>query len=416
MEKRALIIGFGASGEASYQLLSREGYTPYVFDDAPKFQHPQKIQLNQIEPKAFELAILSPGVAPTHQVCQRLTQNQIPIRGEADFALSFLPQKKIAITGTNGKTTVTYLCEHILNQAGLRAIACGNVAKDRSLSKVVLEGDENAILVVELSSFQLETLTQGLFEAGVILNITPDHLDRYRDMEDYAASKFKLAPYTSVLYVYYQTIQEYGHLLNYPCQVFGQPGELESLLSEIDFSDYTQIDKLNTLAAYSLLKELGVDKQVIKKGLVTFKKPHHRFEFVTTVSGIDFINDSKATNIDAVTQALKSLEKPTILLAGGVDKGHPYTGWAQNLKQVKKIIAFGEAKEKIVGDLGAHVACQMIPSMMEAVEVAYQEANRGEQVLLSPGCSSFDEFKDYADRGAQFCKKILTLQPKETGT
>lgn len=409
MKKHALVIGYGASGKAALDLLETQGYEVKVYDDNPLDPSVSQVSIQKLTDYTFELAILSPGIHPKHPVCLAIKQLNIPIKGEAEYALSFLKQRKIGITGTNGKTTVTYLCEHILNYAGYRAIACGNVSKEKALSKIALSDVGDAILCVELSSFQLETLESPRFISGIILNITPDHLDRYDGMLEYAQSKYRLKNLSDAFYVFKDIANEFPSLLaSDDIEYFIG---IEDQFLGINFDSY--IDKLNCYSAYLLLKDFNISDQVFAEAFISFKKPSHRLQKVHTISGVEFINDSKATNVDATIQALRSLQKPLILLAGGVDKGYPYSVWIPYLSKVKKVVCFGAAKEKIFNELNSHIACILTETLEEATQMAYDEAQDGDVVLLSPGCSSFDQFKDYQDRGEKFCQNVHNLKPKE---
>jgi UDP-N-acetylmuramoylalanine--D-glutamate ligase len=410
MNKNALIIGFGASGKSAACLLETRGYQVYVYDDKNLDSSFEQLSIDDIQQRSFDLGILSPGVDPKHEVLRTLKDKDIPIRGEADFALSFLPQRKIGITGTNGKTTVTYLCEHILKVAGFNAVACGNVSKDKALSQIALNCPPEAVLCVELSSFQLETLNVPCFETGIILNITPDHLDRYDGMQEYAKSKFRLRNLSENFYVFKEVTEQFKELQSPTDMTYSM--DLEDSFLGLSFDSF--IDKVNLYSAYLLLKSFKLSDKIFVDAFKTFKKPKHRLEKVASLEGIDFINDSKATNIDATIQALRSINKPVILLAGGVDKGHPYAEWIPYLTSVKKIICFGSSQQIIYSQLASYIPCELVSSLQEAVTCAYSHAIDGDVVLLSPGCSSFDEFKDYQDRGEKFCQNVHNLKPKET--
>lgn len=401
--KKALVIGFGASGQAAFELLKKQNYDVFIYDDK-KPEHPSSLEKKDLDRHQFDLAILSPGINPNHEVCQKLINKQTLIRGEADYALDFLPHRKIAITGTNGKTTVTYLCEHILNQAGFKAYACGNVSKQRPLSSCVGVIEEDVILVCELSSFQIESLAHGHFDAGIILNITPDHLDRYPSMHEYARAKFGLSRVCQKLYIHKQVSLDYPDLMKNSFEVF----QFKETIFTTNLDKF--LDKINAFSAYLILKDFQISPHVFLDAVKSFQKPSHRLEKVREINGIEFFNDSKATNIDATIQALKSLEKPVWLLAGGVDKGHTYKAWLPFLKNVKEIICFGSAAQLIYQDLSEHISCTLKLTLAEAILYAYDQAKHGDIVLLSPGCASFDQFKDYQDRGNQFIQDVQNIK------
>jgi UDP-N-acetylmuramoylalanine--D-glutamate ligase len=404
-----LIIGYGSSGQASKTLAESEGHKIVVYDDHTIKNLKEQVSLDDLKHLTIDQAILSPGVPLQHPVCQLMKTRGVPIQGEADYALAKLPQRKIAITGTNGKTTVTYLCEHILKQAGYDAFACGNVSKDRALSSLVFTASDRAVLVVELSSFQLETCYQTGFEAGIVLNITPDHLDRYGSLQDYAASKLHLGSLCDRFFVFDQIQHDYPDLVPSNAILFSR----DQATCWLDLQFPCFIDQLNAYSAYLILKSFAISDELFKQALKSFKKPEHRLETVHTVSGIEFINDSKATNIDATIQALRSLKKPLILLAGGVDKGHSYSAWAPYLEHVKLIVCFGSSQDLIFNQLSHLIPCIKKQTLVEAICYAYDAAQSGDSVLLSPGCSSFDQFIDYQDRGRQFKLNAMNLKPKE---
>lgn len=410
MQKNALIIGYGSSGISAANLLKKHGYKVFVFDDQKLSISDDQVIIDQFQELELSIVILSPGIHPMHPACQKIHELDILLVGEAEFALSFLPQRKIGITGTNGKTTVTYLCEHILKKAGYNAIACGNVSKQKALSQIALDCPHDAVLCVELSSFQLETLNSPKFEAGIILNITPDHLDRYDGMIEYASSKFRLRHVSDSFYVF-KSVNDEFRMLQQATDILYNIEPSEPFLG-LDFESY--IDKLNLYSCYNLLRSFKISDELFIEAFRSFKKPSHRLQKIAHIEGVDFINDSKATNIDATIQALRSMTKPVILLAGGVDKGHPYSDWIPHLKTVKKIICFGASKEIIFEQLKLHVTCEKVSNLQEAVSLAHESARSGDVVLLSPGCSSFDEFKDYQDRGEKFCQNVHNLKLKET--
>lgn len=403
--KTVLIIGYGASGKACRKCLEQQGCEVFIFDDK-HLNLANQINVDQILEKQIDLGIVSPGVSFSHPICLLLQTNQIPLISEAEWAFQFLHQKKIAITGTNGKTTVTYLCEHLLNYADIKAKACGNVSKEKSLAAAILEVDQQTVLVCELSSFQLERLEKVRFLSSCLLNITPDHLDRYGSMDEYAKAKFNLQYLSDLFFVYQPTLNAFEHLVKNEVIPFEEKNFF------MDLSSFAVHDRINIVAAWNLLKPFNIAKDVFEKGVYSFKKPSYRFERVAEISAITFINDSKATNVDATIQALKSLDQQTHLLVGGFDKGYPYKDWIDHLKHVKKVYCFGQAKEKIAKDL--HDSCDLVlkNTMQEAIDEAFLNASSGETVLLSPGCSSFDAFIDYADRGKQFNDYVMNLKPK----
>lgn len=371
----------------------------------------------------LQAVIVSPGVSAQHPLVQEAHHLQLEVVGEIQLGLLGvlqLPQRQlVGITGTNGKTTTTLLVESILQNAGLLAKAVGN--SGFALTQFLYDALPHDHLVVELSSYQLEGLALPVFRAGALLNITPDHLDRYPNMEAYAEAKFQLgrcllpqAPF----FVQERAWQEFGRKTTYPLvRIFGytprcwmwtdgqavwMEGKKVFHWPNGGFSRPCH-DVENAMAAFALCREWGVTSEQFISGLLQSKKPPHRLEFVVEKQGVRYYDDSKGTNIDAVLRAVESIKGPIWLIAGGVDKGHPYTSWAPIFAgKVQKVLAIGQAAEKIERDVGPSTPVEKCASLREAVEKASLEAVVGGAVLLSPGCASFDMFVDYVDRGRQF--------------
>lgn len=386
--KKVLVIGLGKSGLSALQLLTEQGKEAIGYDDAHA-QNPD------IEWTQIAQVVVSPGVPPDHFLYEKAVSLQIEVIGEAELALRSIKQRAVAITGTNGKTTVTLLTEHILKTAGIPARAVGNVGEPLS----ALRGSPEEVLVVELSSFQIETLRTRAFDAAVLLNITPDHLDRYTDMRAYAHAKCALeqclkegAPF----FVQDAVLQTYGDLFTQPVQ------QMPVLI----LPDMARHDRENALAAYALCRCFGVSEASFLRALWTFEKPAHRIEFVSEIDGICYYDDSKGTNVDAVIQAVYAMRGPVILIVGGVDKGASYLPWAIFKEKVKQILALGQAAKKIAEELEPFFALQVVSSLREAVERARHIAVSGDTVLLSPGCSSYDMFRDYVQRGEEFKRYV----------
>ncbi len=354
----------------------------------------------------------------------RQSGRKVAVTGEAEIALPHFKKPLVAVTGTNGKTTVALLVEHILNASGIKSKALGNVGS--ALCKHLIEpGDEEAF-VVELSSYQMETLRTPVFRAAVLLNITPDHLDRYASMEEYAAAKCRLQDLMlpgAEFFVQDRAASEYGHLLtklNYqrfnPDAIVAvdQVHKIESILSFLDKTLQEPIgrhDRENAIAAWVLCRPFSISMEQFCRALLTFQKPPHRIEFVKKIGGVSYFDDSKGTNLDAVLQAVTVMKGPVILIAGGVDKGASYLLWKDRLQgKVKQIIAIGEAAGQIYKELHPHFTIKLADSLSSAVDAAAACAESGDSVLLSPGCSSFDMFRDYAHRGEEFQRIVQTLE------
>ena len=408
--KKTLVIGLGISGRAAVHYLLSMGRQVVAIDRNPH----QLLQLTSIDRCSYclesdfdplqeiEEVILSSGVRPNHPFAKIA-----PTVGEAELCLRRTSQRCIGITGTNGKTTVTSMVAHILNHAGIKARAVGNIGIP--LAEYFLSPNSEEVLVVELSSYQLETLTSPIFEAAIILNISADHLDQYNDLEEYARAKCQLQKCMkegSILTVLEQVKSEFGFLLYNEVKV----------ASFLPFS-YRHTSKHkhdNIRAAWEMVDPFGITPEQFMTALQTFKTPPHRIEFVAEIEGVFYFDDSKGTNVDAVIQAVSDMQGPTILIAGGVDKGSNYQPWNQSFREkIKKILLIGQAAVKIKNDLLPNYEVVLSSSLEEAVQMAAKEAVEGDCVLLSPGCASFDMFRDYAHRGEEFKRCVRNLRRKE---
>jgi UDP-N-acetylmuramoylalanine--D-glutamate ligase len=284
------------------------------------------------------------------------------------------------------------------------------------------------VFVVELSSFQLETLQAPFLDSAVLLNITPDHLDRYSSMEDYACAKLRIADLIKAhgkFFVENECFKQFSHLFKTnhlhrygyttQCDLYCDTKEV-SLYGKLAFELPIELrgrishDVENMMASFALCSEMGVSTEAFLAALKTFKKPAHRIEFIRDLSGVRFYDDSKGTNIDAVVRAVDYVEGQIILIVGGVDKGAPYTPWIDAFgTKVKSICAIGQSAEKIYSELNPYISVEKFTSLEDAVVHAASIAREGDAVLLSPGCSSFDMFKDYAHRGEEFQRIVNAL-------
>lgn len=388
---QALVIGFGISGKASAKLLLAKGYSVTALDRRfETLEKEPRILLMSDEADLpwpeFSIAVVSPGIDPSHPLLKKLQVAGVEVLGEIELALRHLPNRTLlGVTGTNGKTTTVLLTTHILNAAGKKAAPLGNVGV--ALSTYALNPNENEILVIELSSFQLEKLSiKGYFDAAVILNITPNHLNRHASMEEYANAKLVLA----------KCLKEGGKLFL-------------SKQVERDFGIQGGVvfDSSNESAARALATFCKVSKLAADNAIKTFKKPPHRIEWVAEIDGVAYYNDSKASNIEAVIYAMRFFSGPILLLAGGVDKGSSYTPWIEPFQgKVKGIAVFGAAAEKMERELSPFLRLERFSTMKEALGFAKRNASAGDTILLSPGCSSYDQFANYEERGEVFKKMV----------
>lgn len=442
MKKKHIILGFGISGRSCAELLLNEKKNILALDQRAieLHQDPNVLKLlnlgvllqsdqTQINWNEIQQLIISPGISPNHSIVNQAKENGIEVIGEIEFAFRRLKNRCVGVTGTNGKTTVVLLIQHILKSANIPAVALGNIGT--TLSSYILEGiaklqlgskfappslnsNPEEILVVELSSFQLETMHQTCLDAALILNITPDHLDRYPSFEEYAKAKCQiencLKPNAN-LWISRQVQQEFGYLLK-NAKLFEETSSCKPSIATISPMRYIQLgvpERQNIQAAYSICCQLGVSDELFWRGLETFRKPKHRIEFVLEWNGMTFYNDSKATNIDSVMHAVGLFSQPIVLLAGGVHKGASYHPWIQSFNgKVQKIVAFGQAAPKMEEDLKDNIPVIRVETLQEAILQAVQcaEAISKCTILLSPGCSSYDQFRNYEHRGNEF-KRIV---------
>lgn len=421
--KKILVIGFGKSGKAAAEFLLKQNKKVIAVDqkslEIAKNPEVQELLKNglQLLPDLIEKidfseigqVILSPGVIPSHPLAKEAQKRKIEIIGEIELGFRHLKNPAIGVTGTNGKTTVTLLCAHILNYAGMKATLLGNMGTP--LTSFAGKSDE--ILVVELSSFQLETLRQKCLDAAVVLNITPDHLDRYPTLIQYAGAKLRIRDVMKEegkLFISKSVSEKFLPDEKYP--LYDDVSDLEGkrFLAPL-ISGKIAINRENALAAFRLCSHFGVKPKTFMEALKTFKAPPHRIEYVAEINEISFYNDSKATNVESVIHAVKTLSGPIILIAGGLDKGTPFSPWIQTFKgKVKRVYVIGIAAKKIKQELESSFEVIHADSLFDAVQKAYKSAARKDQILLSPGCASFDSFRNYEHRGEEFKRCVKELR------
>lgn len=438
---KTLVIGLGISGRAAAGFLLRKGaIVTGVDQNRQVIAENQEVaalcvagmraftadQITQID--HFDLIVVSPGVPQSNMLYQKAVAAGIEVIGEIELACRFLKNKVLGITGTNGKTTVTLLVTHMLNHCGFKAAALGNSGVALTSQEAEDEILSDSIMVAELSSYQLETMRSEVLDAAVVLNVTPDHLDRYQTMNAYAKAKMHISDCLKrggELYIERQCACEYKELLadkkhftygfREGCDLFCDlqaivwQGKREVELPQ-ELAGKMTHDVENFLAAYALCRRVGADPSDLVKAYRSFKKPSHRIEFVRELSGVKYFDDSKGTNLDAVVKAVDTMAGPVVLIAGGVDKGAAYTPWiAAFADKVTCICVIGQAAPMIEHDLKHAIPVKRFDSLESAVVYAAQAAQPGSNVLLSPGCSSFDMFKDYAHRGKEFQRIVRSL-------
>lgn len=413
---KILILGLGISGRATAEFLLNRSASVTAVDqrclqlvDDPNITPLiekglvliKDIPVGKIQD--FDQLVISPGVPPTHPVVVEAKQQRVEVIGEIELACRYLKQPMIAVTGTNGKTTVTLLIGHVLNACGIPAKVLGNGGVP--LVSEIAQLDRE-VVVCELSSYQLETLECKVVDAGAILNITPDHLDRYPNMDAYALAKLKLIDCLKPgkkLFVSKQVLNAFGHFIK------NSKENIEQIIPNT-YNSSLNHDEENRLAAKRLCMEFGVSSDDFNRAEKSFVKPPHRIEFVRTSKGVDYFNDSKGTNLDSVKRAVEKMDGPTVLIAGGKEKGTSFIPWIEPFKgKVKTIVAIGEAQQRIVDELGSHFTVIKRHDLKTAVETASTIADEGDNVLLSPGCASFDMFENFEERGNVFKKCVGLL-------
>jgi UDP-N-acetylmuramoylalanine--D-glutamate ligase len=387
---------------------------------------------------AQDLIIPSPGVAADNPLLVTARSKKITIWSEIELAYRFQEGKLIGITGSNGKTTTTTLVHHILASAGVEAMLAGNVGTP--LISRVESMNARSVAVVELSSFQLELIERFRPDIGVMLNLTPDHLDRHKTMEAYAGAKARIfenqteldaavlnqddvptvgyAPKKPQLFWFSrkQPVQQGAYLKGEDIVVMRKGGEdFVMKAKEIPLAGAHNVE--NVLAAVLAARLAGAEAAVIGKAVKTFAGVEHRLEFVTEIEGVKYYNDSKATNVDATLKALDAFPGRVLIILGGKDKGSDYTVLQKPLRE-KAILALliGAASDKIESQIAGSVALERAETVERAVEIASQAAQAGDVVVLAPACASFDQFQNYEHRGRVFKEFVRQLQRKANGT
>ena len=440
------ILGGGESGVGAAVLAKKNGFDVFLSDKGTinekyknvlknygikweENRHSEKLILSAKE------IIKSPGIPDTVKTIMKARQLKIPVISEIEFAGRYTDAVKICITGSNGKTTTTLLTGHILKNAGYNVGIAGNVG--RSFAWQVAE-ENHDFYVLEISSFQLDGMFEFKADVAVLLNITPDHLDRYDNrFENYVRSKFRILQNQTAAdhFIYFQddpVITQHMERIDIKSCLYPFTGKLqphdgaylkneETLVIninaqaiEMEIKDLSLTGKhnvYNSMASGISARLVDIRKEVIKQSLADFENIEHRLEHVSMVKGIEFINDSKATNINSAWYALESMNKPVIWIMGGMDKGNDYSQLSELVRnKVKAIVCLGKDNSRIIDAFG-QVVSEIIEtsSAEDAVKSAYYLGEKGDVVLLSPACASFDLFENFEDRGRQFKKAVYDL-------
>jgi len=461
--KNILVVGLGRTGLATARFLHQKGARVLVADTADETQLGDSVgtlrkmgvalELGPHRVSSFQnadLIVVSPGVCHTIEPIAQAIARGVPLMSEVELASRFIKEPIVAVTGTNGKTTTTELLGQMLKNSGISVFVGGNIGNP--LIEYAGSGQKMQVVVAEISSFQLDTIDSFRPNVSVLLNITADHLDRYPDFETYADSKIRVfrnqqADDVAVLNgsdpliraktkeiksqrLFFPALQanEQGAVLNGK-RIILNLDKLKRIQSKIHIPhpasripEYLNIAKIrlrgrhnfeNACAASLAALAAGATLKGIQKTLDHFKGLAHRLEQVATVNRVHYYNDSKATNVDGVLRALDSFSKPVLLLMGGRDKGSNFSVLQDRIRtHAKELIVMGEAAEAIRSALGRLLPTKIVASMQEAVTTAFQDADPEDVVLFSPGCASFDWYKNYAERGDDFRRAVEELEKK----
>lgn len=436
--KKSVVLGLGASGEAAAILLAEEGSQVTALDSAPEEKLRERIGRLQAagvrviagpeadsDPSVYDIAVLSPGIDPAVPLVQNILRKEIPVIGEIELAFEECACPVLAITGTNGKTTTTELTTAMLQGCSVRAISSGNIGIP--FAQAVRESNQLDFMVLEVSSFQLETISAFRPMVAAWLNFSPNHLDRYRDLEEYRQAKLRIFQN--------QTPEDFAVVnardplpplaarritfsAHTPEADFTRDGSWilfrgERILDQSTTRLHGVHNAENLMAAMAMGYAVGIEFDVMASAMTEYQAPVHRCEFVRELDGVRWVNDSKATNLDAMRNALLSQEAGVVLIAGGKDKGFEFDPIADLVaERAKCAILIGEMRERIARSW-PDTPCLTANSLEEAVQLARQHAEPGEVVLFSPGTSSFDMFRNYGVRGNRFKEAVHQLSPRE---
>ncbi len=442
---RIVVLGGGESGAGAALLAKKLGYIVFVSDAGKIADKYRNVLINNnigweesrhsrnIILDADEI-IKSPGIPDNVEIIRMAKDNNIPVISEIEFAGRFTKAKKICVTGSNGKTTTANMVYHILKKAGLDVCLAGNVGESFAFK---LAQRDYEYFVLEISSFQLDNMYEFKSDVAILLNITPDHMDRYdNDFEKYCNSKFRIIQNQKAgdYFIYnaddpviiekLDTIKTGAKCLPFSQKVFLEEGACidnnkikfkinnkEFYMNLADLSLKGKHNTYNSMASGITARLFDIRKVIIKESLSDFRNVEHRLETVSVVRGIEFINDSKATNINSTWFALESMTKPIVWIVGGIDKGNDYSELKELVKQkVKAIICLGEDNSRIIDAFRDEVSDIVeTVSAKDAVKTAYSIGKPGDVVLLSPACASFDLFENFEDRGNKFKQAVYDL-------
>ncbi len=439
-DKKIVVVGTGISGVAAAKLLAPIAKEVYLYDDnqpddaklKARFggDYPSNMKLRVKEyPQGCDVAVISPGVSIYSDIVKRFEADNMPVIGEIELAYMFEKGTVMAITGTNGKTTTTSLVGAIMKAYNEKTYVVGNIGFPYTAE--VMKTSSDSVTVAEISSFQLETVKTFAPKVSAILNITPDHIDRHKSMENYVQAKKDVAKFqTSDDYcvlnaddewlcdfkpaakvVYFSSSKKVmvGAYLDGDMIMYNDGKEIRKLMNVHDMNLIGKHNYENVMAAVAMCVCMGVPYDIIIDTVKTFKAVEHRIEYVEEIDGVIYYNDSKGTNPDASIKAIEAMERPTILIAGGYDKHVPFDSFIDSFgDKVKKLVLIGETKEEIkkLAIQKGFTNITECDTFEEAIEVCHDSASSGDAVLLSPACASWDMFEGYEQRGRIFKDKV----------
>ncbi len=439
----ALVLGLGRSGAAAARLLAARGARVIAVDNADgdalqtvasslrERGVDVRLGVTRPAPLAADLVVLSPGIPPENTLVRELEAARVPIISELELGFRFCACPVVAVTGTNGKTTTTGLCARVLQAGGKRTTAAGNIGL--AFCELLARGEPLDVAVLEVSSFQLERIEQFRPRVSVMLNVTPDHLDRYPSLREYAAAKERI--FANQRADDWAVVNEdcrgrfaalrgpdgprqvwFSARSHRPGCAFWLDGTKIAGEGEGELLDMTATrlrgphNAENIMAALATAMAFGVPLASARAAIADCRPLPHRCELVAEIGGVRYVNDSKATNVDAVEKALAGFREAVVLIAGGKDKGFDFAELNDTLRRkVKLAVLIGETRDKLAAAWSSAVRCVKAGSLQDAVEQARRAAAPGDVVLLSPACSSFDMFRDYEDRGERFKQIVRAL-------
>ena len=443
--KRVLVVGLARTGLVAALFSAGYGATVVATDERPESELRETaeklraagvtLELGGFVQQSFldqDLIVVSPGVPAGIAPLEKARAQDVPVWSEIELALRFLRGKLVAITGSNGKTTTTSLVAHILKTSNVPTLVGGNIGTP--LLSLVETSVDTTVTVAEISSFQLETIEAFRPEIGVLLNLTPDHLDRHATFEEYARLKMRMFENQlerdiavlnaddpevtkrmpvkpKIFWFSRQKRVATGAFLRDEQIIFRNEGSEVELARLADVQLRGQHNVENVLAACTAAYLAGAVPAAIAAGVKSFRGVEHRLEFVAEIAGVQYFNDSKATNVDAAVKAVEAFPGPLLVILGGRDKGSPYTPLKELLRErAREVLLIGESAEKIAADLGDAVRVERAGTMERALRVAFEHAQAGDTVLLAPACSSFDQFENYEHRGRVFKELVAGLE------